>query len=92
LFSFTTIIAGYYYGETSLKYLYKNISKNEILLFKIIVCLLLVMGSVMLSSIIWDSVDIFVALLTLINLYAIIKLRKQVKEEVIYNTNKYDKI
>jgi len=36
LFAFSTIVAGYYYGESNLKYLKKNITKNQILLLKLL--------------------------------------------------------
>lgn len=86
LFAFSTIVAGYYYGESNLKYLNKNASKNHILLLKIVTVVLLVVGSVMKASIIWNIVDILVALMAIVNMYAVILLRRDVKREfVMYN-------
>lgn len=86
LFAFSTIVAGYYYGESNLKYLNKNTSKNHILLLKIVTVVLLVVGSVMKASIIWNIVDILVALMAIVNMYAVILLRRDVKREfVMYN-------
>ena len=89
LFAFSTIVAGYYYGESNLKYLNKNTSKNHILLLKIVTVVLLVVGSVIKASIIWSIVDILVALMAIVNMYAIILLRKDVKRELmIYGKTK----
>lgn len=86
LFAFSTIVAGYYYGESNLKYLNKNTSKNHILLLKIVTVVLLVVGSVIKASIIWSIVDILVALMAIVNMYAVILLRRDVKREfVMYN-------
>ena len=86
LFAFSTIVAGYYYGESNLKYLNKNTSKNHILLLKIVTVVLLVVGSVIKASIIWSIVDILVALMAIVNMYAVILLRREVKREfVMYN-------
>lgn len=89
LFAFSTIVAGYYYGESNLKYLYKNVKNVHILILKIVTIVLLMLGSVMKASIIWNVVDILVALMAIINMYAVILLRKRVKEEVdVYKNHK----
>lgn len=89
LFAFSTIVAGYYYGESNLKYLNKNTSKNHILLLKIVTVVLLVVGSVIKASIIWSIVDILVALMAIVNMYAVILLRRDVKRELmIYGKTK----
>lgn len=88
-FAFSTIISGYYYGESNLKYLDKNINNKHINILKIITIFLLVIGSVINSAIIWKLVDIFVAMMAIINMYSILKLRNIVKKEVIsYNKQK----
>lgn len=81
-FAFSTIIAGYYYGESNLKYLKKNPSNKQILVLKIVSLLLLIIGSVAKASIIWSIVDILVASMAILNMYAVISLRKVVLEEV----------
>ena len=89
LFAFSTIVAGYYYGESNLKYLNKNTSKNHILLLKIVTVVLLVVGSVIKASIIWSIVDILVALMAIVNMYAVILLRREVMRELmIYGKTK----
>lgn len=82
-FAFSTIVAGYYYGESNLKYLKKNPSKNQILVLKIVTVLLLIIGSIVKASIIWSIVDVLVALMAILNMYAVFCLRNTVKKEVI---------
>ncbi len=84
LFAFSTIISGYFYGESNLKFLFKNINRKSILLFKIIVLILLLLGSISSALVIWNIVDIFVVLMAIINVYAIFLLRKDVIEEYQY--------
>ena len=76
LFSFSTIITIYYYGENSLKFLTKN--KTSITILKILTILSIFFGGIINAKIIWSFIDIFVALLTIINMYAIIKLRDKI--------------
>ena len=77
-FAFSTIIAGYYYGESNLKYLVKNINKNHLKIFKIITVLLLIFGSITSPTLLWSIVDILVACLAIINMYSLIKMRKEI--------------
>lgn len=85
LFSFSTILTGYYYGESGLKFLCKNISIKTLFIFKTLTLILLFLGSVINADVIWKIVDVFVALLAIINIYAIFKLRKI----VVYEWDKY---
>jgi len=87
-FAFSTIISGYYYGESNLKYLYSKTNKKHLLLLKIVTVVLLIAGSVVNSSILWKLVDIFVALMAIINMYALLSLRKIIKKEVLIYKNK----
>ena len=83
-FAYSTIIAGYYYGENSLKYLKENITKTKLNIFKIIVIILIIIGSIINPSIIWNLVDIAVGIMAIINMYAILKLKKVVIEKYNY--------
>lgn len=76
--AYSTIVAGYYYGESSLKYLIKNVSKLHINLLKIVTIILLIIGSVTSPTLLWNIVDILVAILAIINMYALLKLRKEI--------------
>lgn len=84
--AYSTIVAGYYYGESNLKYLIKNVSKTQINILKIVTVILLVIGSIMNATILWNIVDILVAILAIINMYALMKLRKEII--VDYEKNK----
>ncbi len=82
-FAFSTIISGYYYGEVNLKFLFKNLNSNHILILKIVTCFLLIGGSIVSSNFLWEFVDILVAILAIINVLAILSLRKDVIIEYI---------
>ena len=93
LFSFTTILTGYYDGESSLKYLFKNISNVHLNILKIVSLILLFLGCIIPSETLWSFVDILMALLAIINIYALFKLKRDVKQELrYYNMQKCDKI
>ncbi len=83
LFAFSTILTGYYDGETNFKSLYGK--KTTIL--KIISILIIFIGSIINASHIWRVVNIFTAILAIINIYCLMKLKKDVIDEL----NKYDK-
>ena len=80
LFSFTTILTGYYDGEASLKYFFKDVKKRYLLYLKIATIIILFMGCMISSETLWSFVDILVALEAIINIYALIMLRKDVIE------------
>ena len=85
LFSFTTILTGYYYCESSLNFISKK-PTNKFL--KFIVPISVFLGTMFSPTHIWKSVDIMVALLVFINIYALFKLRK----EILKYHKKYDRI
>ena len=74
LFAFSTIISCYYYTETSLKYIFPKISRNKIQLHKIFVIIMLFLGAIVSSNIIWKIVDLLLAFMAIINIYAIKKI------------------
>ena len=78
LFSFSTVISCYYYGEISLKFLTK-INKFKIFIYKILVLISIYLGMTLKATIIWSLVDIFLGILTLINIYALYRLRDKVR-------------
>ncbi len=80
LFSFSTIITVYYYGESNLKFLTKN--KLLVKILKIITIISLFTGGIISSTYIWSIVDIFVALLAIINIYALFNLKDKVIEKL----------
>ena len=78
LFSFSTIVTGYYYGESNLKYLLKEKFSNYRLILVILTLTLLIFGSVASPSILWNIVDILVALMAILNVYTIFCLREKI--------------
>ncbi len=94
LFAFSTIITGYYYGESCLKFLVAKTTSYSIFILRILTIILLFIGSVMSPSYLWRFIDILVAIIAIINLYALILLRKDVFYEYDYykREGKYDKI
>lgn len=88
LFSFSTIIAGYYYGENSLIFLFKKIG-NKPLILKFVTIIIIFLGSIIPAQILWDIADVLVALLSIINIYALFKLRGEI---YFYYLQKCDKM
>lgn len=82
LFSFTTILTGYYDGEASLKYFFKNVKKRYLLYLKLATIIILFLGCMVSSTTLWNFVDILVAFEAIINIYAIFSLRKDVESRL----------
>lgn len=74
LFAFSTIITGYYYGESSLK----TLTNKKTIILKIITVIVLFVGGIIKSNFIWELVNISVALLAIINMYSIYKLKNKI--------------
>ena len=80
-FSFSTIISAYYYGESGFKYLFPSVKEKYLILLKIMLFGVIVLSSIISPTYIWDTVDVGTALLSIINVYALFKLRKVMIEE-----------
>lgn len=76
LFAFSTIITGYYYGESALKSI--NDGKIRIVLLKALTITLLFIGSFLKPNIIWKLVNVSTGLLALINMYSIYQLKDKI--------------
>lgn len=85
LFSFSTILTGYYYCESSFSFILKSFNKNYLKLFTFFSVFL---GSIISPTTIWQCIDILVAFLALINIYVLLKLSTEIKQ---YH-QKYDRI
>lgn len=88
LFAFSTIITGYYYGESSLKFLLNKISRKGLMLFKIVVISILMLGGISSPTVIWLLADIFIVIIGIINVYSLFALRKTVINEYKYYRRK----
>jgi len=87
LFAFSTVLSGYYDGEASLRSLFPKIKDKYLLILKIITFLVIVLGSVLKATLLWNIVNILTALLAIINIYALLKLKK----DVVFELVRYDK-
>lgn len=79
LFAVSTIVSGYYYGIKGIEFLKGKLTNLDYLLFKLLIILFVFLGAVIESSIIWSLVDSLVLILLGINIYSLIKLRKEIK-------------
>ena len=77
-FSFSTIISGYFYVESNLKFLFSKLSDRVILLLKVGTCILLVIAPLINPDFIWNISDILIAILIIINVNCLFQLRKSV--------------
>ena len=78
-FAFSTILTGYYYIESNLKFFKAKISYKQLIIVKTITIVFLFIGCIISSEQLWDIVDCLVAMLAIINIYALVKLRHKIK-------------
>lgn len=76
LFAFSTILSGYYYGISSLKYILK---KDYSIILKIVTAFIIFIGGLLSSTTIWTFTDALIAMLIIINVISIFCLRKEIK-------------
>jgi AGCS family alanine or glycine:cation symporter len=74
LFSFSSIIGNYYYGESNIEYITE--SKLALNSFRVLVIFMVVFGSLASLQIVWNLADIFMGFMALMNLVAMLLLRK----------------
>ena len=74
LFAYSSILGNYYYGESNIGYI-KN-SKVALFIYRIAVLGMVIFGSVAAFDLVWALADITMAIMALINLYAITRLSK----------------
>lgn len=86
LFGFTTLIGNYFYSEANLQYLFKNsLSKTALNIFRSIAVLIILVGAGLEFDVAWDTADVLMAAMALINIPTIIIL----KDPVINAMNDY---
>ncbi len=76
LFAFTSIIGNYYYGQSNLEFLIRR--RLVMAVFRGVVCAMVFAGAVLHFNLVWGLADLCMTLLALINIYTILRLRKQV--------------
>jgi len=77
LFAFSSIIGNYYYGETNMQFI-KN-SRVNLLVYRFVVLGMVVFGAMAKMSLVWALADLSMAIMALINLYAMTRLLKVLK-------------
>lgn len=77
LFTFTTIVSWSFYGEKAIEYLF---GKKSINIFKFIIILLIVVGSLVELILVWVIADTFNVLMAIPNLIALVLLSGLVAE------------
>lgn len=76
LFAFTSIIGNYYYGQSNLEFWSRR--RSIMALFRVLACVIVVIGSVIELNLAWGLADLCMTLMALINIYVVLRLRKQV--------------
>lgn len=77
-FAFTTVVGWYYFGESNIRFLFKQ--KNiAIHIYRIIVLVFIVLGSAGKVDFVWNLSDMFNGIMVIPNLIALILLRKEIK-------------
>ncbi|MEG2740541.1 alanine/glycine:cation symporter family protein [Clostridium sp.] len=74
LFAFTSIIGNYYYGQSNIEFI--SGSKTLLTSYRLFVVLMVIFGSLTAVDIVWNLGDLFMALMAIINLFAIARLSK----------------
>jgi AGCS family alanine or glycine:cation symporter len=69
LFAFSSIIGSYYYGETNIEFIKK--SQTGVLFYRLATMGLVMFGANASLGLVWDLADVFMALMTVINLIGI---------------------
>lgn len=82
LFAFSTILTGYYYCESSMKFLIKKANQKHLNMLKILTISSVFIGCIISSTMLWNVVDILIGIIAIINIYALLKLYKDVLIEV----------
>lgn len=83
LFGFTTLIANIFYGEVSVRYLFKANQNVAVNVYKTIAIILIFIGAVISLDALWNMVDFFTAMLILVNAPSIIQLSGRVKKVLL---------
>ncbi len=72
-FAFTSILANYYYGETSLLFI-NNGNHRALVVLRLAVLVIIMFGALVNATLIWDMADVAMGLMALLNLVAILLL------------------
>lgn len=73
-FAFSTIIGWYFFGEANIKYLFRQ--HYSIHIYRVIVMIMIVIGSILKIELVWELADMFNGMMVLPNLIALLALGK----------------
>lgn len=75
-FAFSSVLGNYYYGECNVEFLCNGSrwTKSAIQGYRVVLCILVFIGSLMAIDIVWALVDFFMVIMTACNLIAILLL------------------
>lgn len=73
-FAFSTIIGWYFFGEANVTYLFK--SEYSITIYRVIVMIMIAVGSTLKVGLVWEMADMFNGMMVLPNLIALLALGK----------------
>ncbi len=75
LFAFSSVVGNYYYGQSNIEFL----STNRVILFifRCLVCILVFVGAVVKTETVWNTADLFMGLMAIVNIISIIGLSNQ---------------
>ena len=77
LFAFTTLLGNYFYAETGLLYMAgPNGSKKLVIVQRILAIIIVLIGSVLSLNVVWDTADVFMGMMAVINVPVCIILLK----------------
>ena len=77
LFAFTTLLGNYYYAETGMAYLFRQATpKTAQLVQRIVATAVVVVGATMQLNMVWDTADVLMGLMALINVPVLVILLK----------------
>ncbi len=77
LFAFSSILGNYYYGESNIYYI--KDSKLTLFIYRVVVLIMVIFGTLASFDLVWALADLTMAIMALINLYAITRLFKIAK-------------
>lgn len=72
LFAFSSVVGNYYYGQSNIEFLSKN--KAILFIFRCLVVVLVFIGAVVKTETVWSTADLFMGLMSIVNLVSIIGL------------------
>ncbi|MFC0524238.1 alanine/glycine:cation symporter family protein [Pontibacillus salicampi] len=78
MFAFSSVIGNYYYGETNIQFIQHN--KGYLMLYRAAVLLMVLFGAIAQMELVWALADLTMAVMAMINIYAIARLSGVAKD------------